>query len=213
MKTSYIRLFCVSALVVVLGLMGCKDDKKLKSLSDLKAEQATAIGALLERQQMKVVNLGSSGKLPKEIDPNVYYKIPSASGLYMRVLDVGDPNRRAVDKETKIFVSFKGHSFDKEHNQIGRFDILSRPDYPPVEFLYTLFYQYGEVHFTLLKQTASIANYDYLMCEGLAYPMSVLGDGARVSLIIPFEIGPTSTYASGITYFVEEAEYTFAKTN
>lgn len=201
------------ALFVGLGLVGCKDEKKLKSLSDLKKEQGRAISTLIADRQLRVVDLGVSGRLPEQPDPNVYYKIPSASGLYMRVLDAGDKARRAVDKETKIFVSFRGHSFSEEHPTIARFDILSRPAYPPVEFLYSVQYNYGETHYTLLAQTASVANFDHLMCQGLAYPMSLLGDGARVSLIIPFEIGPTGSYASGYTYFIDEAEYTFAKTN
>lgn len=213
MKLSYMRLLSLVALLVGLGITSCKDEQKLKSLSDLKAEQASAISSLVEKHQFKVVDLGASGKLPDTPDPSVYYKIPSASGLYMRVLDRGDKSRRAVDKETKIFVAFKGHSFSKEFPLIARFDNLSRPSFPPVEFLYTVFYQYGEKHYTLLKQNASVVNYDDLMCQGLAYPMSILGDGARVSLIIPFEIGPEASYASGQTFFIDEAEYTFAKNN
>ncbi|MDO4707380.1 MAG: DUF4827 family protein [Porphyromonadaceae bacterium] len=210
---SYMRFLYFVAICLLLGASSCKDDNKLKSLSELKSEQGEAIRALIDKHGFKVVDLGSVGRLPEKPDPNVYYKIPSASGLYMRVLDVGDQSRRAVDRETKIFVSFKGYSFNKESSLIAKFDILSRPSYPPVEFLYTVFYQYGENHYTLLRQSASVVNYDDLMCQGLAYPMSLLGDGARVSLIIPFEIGPGASYASGYTYFIEEAEYAFSGAN
>lgn len=212
MKMSYIKSLGLLALFTALtSLVGCKEER-IKSLSELKDEQNTAIKTLVAKNNFKVVVLGSAGKLPADPDSEVYYRIPSASGLYMRVLDKGNMSKRAVDKETKIFVSFKGYSFNKEYPLISKFDILSRPSYPPVEFLYTVYYQYGENHYTLLKQNVPIFNQDDLMCQGLAYPMSLLGDGARVSLIIPFEIGPVKSYASGYTYFIEEAQYSFSNT-
>lgn len=210
MKISYIKyLGLVAVLATLITLGGCKEEH-IKSLSELKEEQSVAVRTLIEQKHYRVVDLGSSGRLPEDPDPEVYYRIPSAGGLYMRVLDKGNMTHRAIDKETKIFVSFKGHSFNKEYPIIGMFDNLSRPSYPPVEFLYTYYYQYGEKHFTLLRQSVPIANHDDLMCQGLAYPMSLLGDGAKVSLIIPFEVGPENSYASGYTYFIEEAQYSFS---
>ena len=49
----------------------------------------------------------------------------------------------------------------------------------------------------------------YLLCEGIAYPMSQLGDGAVVQLIIPFDLGPSQNYTAGNSIFVEKAIYTF----
>ena len=65
------------------------------------------------------------------------------------------------------------------------------------------------MHFTPKPSTAPVNSYDQYMCEGLAFPASQLGDGARVSLIIPFELGPSEFYGSGMTTFVEEARYVY----
>ena len=39
--------------------------------------------------------------------------------------------------------------------------------------------------------------------------MSLLGDGAIVQLIIPFDLGPSQNYTVGNSLFVEKAVYTF----
>ena len=49
------------------------------------------------------------------------------------------------------------------------------------------------------------------MCEGLAFPMSLLGDGARVRLIIPFLLGPEVAYNTGTPMYCQEAQYEFSK--
>lgn len=209
MTFSKIKQYCVLLLASSAVLFtSCKEDK-IKSLTELKKEQATAIKTLINRKSIRVVE-AQDNVLPDPIDPNVYYKF--SNGLYMRVLDrglVGKEGYKAVINETKVFVEFKGYTFTQAKREISQFDILGDPSYPPVEFLYTYAYQYGETHYTPLPQTSPVANLDHFMCQGLAYPMSLLGNGARVSLIIPFELGPSTFYASGISTFVEEAQYRF----
>lgn len=210
MILSKIKRYCLALLLAPLALASCKDDD-IKTLTELKSEQTTAITTLIKEQKMRVVELDEP-VLPSKLDANVYYKLPN--GLYLRVLDAGkvsESGYKPIVNETKVFVEFKGHAFNKASKRFNAFDMIANPAYPPVEFLYTYLYQYGETHYTLLAQTAPVANYDFLMCQGMAYPMALLGDGARVSLIIPFELGPSSFYAKGISTFVKEAQYTFRK--
>ncbi len=192
---------------LVLTLVGCKS-ATYKSLSELKDEQKTAIRRLIADKGLSVVEL-SSHSLPSTIDPSVYYLMPN--GLYMRVIDAGSSTDRAVKNETIVYAEFEGFQFNHTTSPILTFNNHSRSSVPPVEFRYTHYYNAGDIHFMLINQTAPQVNYDALMCEGLAYPMTLLGDGARVSLIIPFEIGPSGTYSSGYTMFVKEAEYKFRK--
>ena len=49
------------------------------------------------------------------------------------------------------------------------------------------------------------------MCEGLAFPMSLLGDGAKVRLIIPFTIGAEINYNRGSTMYCREVRYEFTR--
>lgn len=229
------------ALVCLLGLgslvLGSCKDNEVKSLSELKDEQEDAISRLMSERNIRVVSL-SDDALPETIDQSVYYKMPN--GLYMRVLSMGQSgteiNRGYTSgtngrrEATRVFVTIKGFQFTKDEYPSLSFDNLSRGSRPPIEFRYASYYSGGEVHFTPVPQSSPQSNYDVLMCEGIAYPLSLkdgtisrerqetlanvgahigrLGNGARLSLIIPFEIGPSQTFDKGATTFIEEVEYT-----
>lgn len=206
--------------------VGCKKTT-VKSLSELKSEQRTAISKLISSRNIQVVEL-SGHTLPETIDNTVYYLMPN--GVYLRVIDPGKQDTRITQDETVVFVTFKGFQFSLASNPLFTFDNHSKAAIPPTEFRYTEYYSAGTIHFSLVKQVAPQINYDFLMCEGLAYPLSIakavndqalseeltakkahiarLGSGARVSLIIPFEVGASETYSKGYSMFIEEAEYT-----
>ncbi len=197
---------------LVLASIGSCSDNDIKSFSDLKEEQKDAINRLISEKQLKVVELDDDN-LPNKIDSKVYYKFPN--GLYMRVLDRGELNTdgsiKRVPLNTKLALAFKGYLFSWNKKEYPSFDNMSNAGSEFTFFTYTYFYNQGDVHFTLVQQENGVGNLDAYMCEGLAYPMTQLGNGASVSLIVPFEVGPQMTYKDGLSLFIDEANYTIIK--
>lgn len=220
----------LSMLLLIVGLItgsiSCSKDD-IRSLSELKNDQSDAIKRLISERGLRVVEL-SQASLPDIIDPGVYYRMPN--GLYLRVLDQGTQGTKMIQGQTRVFVMLKGFEFTKTSIPYLQFDNLTRPNLPPIEYRYAEYYSAGDVNFTLTQYTSPQVNYDSFMNQGIAYPLSLrdasvntsvseslaqqgghisrLGNGARLSLIIPFELGPSGTYSQGISMFVEEAEYT-----
>lgn len=229
MKTSNVasRVRALLVALVAVTLASCSDTS-IKTLSQLKDDQAKAIARLISERNFTVVER-SSNTLPATIDPNVYYLMPN--GLYIRVHSVGTSGTIVKQNQSLVYVTFDGHQFSNETNPILSFASYSKPSVPPVEFRYTYYYNSGDVHFSTVALDAPQVGYDVLMCEGIAYPLSIvdetvstaqaealakesahvarLGNKALLSLIIPFEIGPSSTYSKGYTTFLENIEYTF----
>lgn len=203
MKT---RTFLHFSLVVILATLGlslinvsCKKGKEIRSLTKMLSDEKKNIENFIAE---KGFNVAEASKNQTTFDPETYYLFDN--GLYMKVLDKGTTRPEA--EKTHIIVRFKGYFFTDQ--QKGSFDNLSNAKFQNTEFLYIERYEYGSVHFQLMP-AAPGSNINKLMCEGLAYPMSLLGDGARVSLIIPFLIGPETAYSGGLSMFCEEARYQF----
>lgn len=187
-----------------LAMPSCKKSD-IKTLSEMKSEQKDAIKQFISERGISVKELKEE-ELPENIDSNVYYHFPN--GLYMKILSKGEG--QAEKDKTNVFLYADGFFFSKgDMTPTSSFHALSNGSYLPVEFTYTEYYSDGYQHFKLIPQGVYGLNFESLMCEGMAYPMKFLGDGARVSLIIPFEIGPTSYYNQGYTMMVEEARYSF----
>ena len=170
--------------VALCSLASCKDNKT-KSLSEMKDEQTDAIETLQSSKSLKVVKRSDNTLPLSSLDSDVYYRL--RNGLYVRVLDKGDMSKLAKVNQTTVYLQMKGYMFSKSVSRTSVFDNLSKANVPELEFTYVNYYNQGEVHFTA----------------------SQLGDGARVSLIIPFEFGPSEFYGSGMTTFVEEARYVY----
>lgn len=223
-QTGLKPILLLLGLVIALG--SCKDDN-IKSLSELKSDQRSAISRLISERGIKVVSL-EEDQLPSTIDPNVYYLMPN--GLYIQVLDPGSKGQVIKQERTHAYVTLKGFHFTKEIFPAGAFDSYTSARVAPIEFIYRDGYDGGPIHFLSVSEGIARANYEALMCEGLAYPLSIvdtsvptneaehlaldkshtarLGNGAKLSLIIPFEVGPRDTYSQGVSLFVETLEYT-----
>lgn len=203
------RIFLfVFSLIITFGVFSCKEEK-FKSLSELKKDQKTNIDNLIKGNSWKVVELKEKG-LPQPYDKSVYYKFPN--GLYMRVIDAGSEAKAEKDK-TIISLYADGYMSHKDKPRYSDFQSLSNPEYMPVDFIYTEYYNQGDIHFQAINNpnTTNGINLSQIMCEGLAYPMTMLGNNARVSLIIPFELGPSFAYQNGANMVVTEAKYVFKK--
>lgn len=189
-----------------LTLGSCKDNNG-KSLSELKSEQSDAIESFARQNNLSFTEL-SDNTLPANVSTGVFYKMKN--GLYLRIDSWGDRSKKAELNKTNVFAQLKGYQFTQTTTQANLFDSYTKPSVPEIEFLYTYYYSVGDVHFNLISNTLPVSNYDVLMCQGIAFPVSLgIGDGAVLSLIIPFELGPSSTYSSGITTYVEKIKYTF----
>lgn len=199
------RISIISALLMTLLFGGlcltssCKDKKQMRSLSKMLKEEKRNIEKFINEQQLTIKE-GSVDQ--KEFEENVYYHFPN--NLYMRVLDKGTTKPKAG--KTHVVVRYKGHFFSNK--RLASFDNLSVGDYQNTEFLYVEAYERGALHYRLLPSSPG-NNLNKLMCEGVAFPLSLLGDGAKISLIVPFLIGPEVAYNAGMTVFYEEVRFQF----
>jgi len=161
---------------------------------------------LISSKNLKVINRDNE-LLPEEIDKSVFYRL--SNGLYMRVLDAGDKEKKAVAEKTRVLVQMKGEVFNESKGVRYTFNSLNNPRYGELKFLYVSYYNVGSEHYRAISSGGFSDSLDHLLCEGGAFPASPPGGGARVQLIIPFELGPTASYTEGNSIFVEEARYIY----
>lgn len=191
--------------IPVLALGSCRKSRTVKPLSQLKREQRRAIDRLIRTENLRIVERNSE-TLPDNPDPNVYYHL--SNGVYLRVLKAGGERPKA--NQTIVAVSMKGYFFNDGIPKDAEFDNLGQPGFAPLYFRYISTYtSEGTLHFDQIPEDSSFGGYSSILCEGLAFPMAVLGDGAEVAIIIPFERGPASNYTSGSSIYVQRAIYQF----
>ena len=192
-------------LLVTFALLGSCKKSNVKPLSQLKKEQRRAIDRLIAKEKFQVISRNDE-LLPTPIDQNVFYKL--SNGLYMRVLDKGS-DEKAVAEKTRVLVRMKGGMFNDSRDTVYTFNSIANPSFDELKFLYVSYYNVGTEHYRAIGSNSFSNSLDQLLCEGVAFPASLLGNGARVQLIIPFELGPTATYTQGNSIYVEEAQYTY----
>lgn len=192
---SLISLVSVSAVF----LTSCNKNKNIRSLTEMLNDEKKWVSQFIAQKQFQVAD-GWDGQ--NEFDPHTFYKFNN--GLYIQVLDAG--KEKPIAEKTRIKVRFKGYFFNPD--SINGFDNLSKGNYQNTEFLYVNRYVRGAVHYVLLPSAMGNTLND-VMCEGVAFPMSLLGNGARVRLIVPFLIGPEVAYNLGYPMYCEEVRYEF----
>ena len=165
-------------------------------------EEEIAISKLINKENITVRNYAEG---QTSFDRGIYYKF--SNGLYMEVLEAG--GEHPVAEKTRVNVRFEGYIFNKDSIQ-QNFNNLSMPGFQDTEFIYVDRYSRGALHFILIKSAPGYS-LNALMCEGLAFPMSLLGDGAKVGLIIPFTIGTEISYNRGSTMYCREVRYEFTR--
>ena len=200
-KLEYLLSFLMMGLVA-LGSTACSKTKDIKSLSQMLKEEEIAISKLINKENITVRNYAEG---QTSFDKGIYYKF--SNGLYMEVLEAG--GERPVAEKSRVNVRFEGYIFNKDSIQ-QNFNNLSMPGFQDTEFIYVDRYSRGALHFILIKSAPGYS-LNALMCEGLAFPMSLLGDGAKVRLIIPFTIGAEINYNRGSTMYCREVRYEFTR--
>ena len=192
-------------LMLLLGqgvLTSCRDKQHIKSLSEMLRDEKKMIDNFIQEQGMNVQE-GTEGQ--REFDPNVWYKFPN--GVYMQVIDKG--GELAKPERTRVMLRMKGRFIAPDYNH--EFDNLSKGYMQSTEFIYVNTRdRSGSVHYKLIQEQFG-HSIDALMCEGVAYSLTMVGNGARVRLLVPFLLGPNVAYNAGAPMYCEEVWYQFVE--
>ncbi len=201
LKTRLLSYLLPLTIMGVFTLSSCQKEKEIKSLTELLREEETAIANFIQSNNFTIEN-GVEGQ--KEFKSDVFYKF--GNGVYICVIDKGE--ELATPEKTRVNVRMKGYMFRSERELA--FDNLSNGGFQDLEFLYVDRYNRGALHFVKLP-SAPGSTISSLMCEGVAFPMSLVGNGAKVRLIIPFSVGPEMNYETGVSMYCQEVRYEFSK--
>lgn len=197
----WLQLLLALPLIILMGVStSCKEKYKVRSLSEMLRDEKKCITAFIEKNNLQIESVSAS--LPETPSSNTFYLFPN--GVYLRVLDKG--GEMAVVDQTTVMVRYKGYFFNPE--PVAHFDNLSKGHYQNTEFRYIERYDRGALHFELLPSAPGY-NLNEYMCEGVAFALTQVGNGARVQLIVPFLQGPESSYKLGYPLFFEEVLYQF----
>ena len=191
-----VSILCLS----LVAFSSCKEKERIRSLSEMLRDEEKIIKNFVKEQGMNVQE-GTEGQ--RQFDENVWYKFPN--GVYMQVLDLG--KELAVPSRTRVMLRMKGRFIAPNYK--NSFDNLSKGYQQTTEFLYVdKRDRTGAVHYLLIQEKLG-HSIDALMCEGVAYPLTMVGNGARVRLLVPFLVGPNLAYSSGAPMYCEEVWYQF----
>lgn len=200
--------FTTLVTLVVMLLLGqgvltsCRDRQHIKSLSEMLRDEEKMIKGFIQEQQMNVQE-GSEDQ--RTFDPAVWYKFPN--GVYMQVLNKGTD--LAKPDRTRVMLRMKGRFIAPDYNK--SFDNLSKGYQQSTEFIYINSRdRSGSIHYKLIQEQFG-HSVDGLMCEGIAYPLTLVGNGAKVRLLIPFLLGPNIAYNAGAPMYCEEVWYQFVE--
>lgn len=192
-------------MMLLLGqgvLTSCRDRQHIKSLSEMLRDEEKMIKGFIQEQQMNVQE-GSEDQ--RTFDPAVWYKFPN--GVYMQVLNKGTD--LAKPDRTRVMLRMKGRFIAPDYNK--SFDNLSKGYQQSTEFIYINSRdRSGSIHYKLIQEQFG-HSVDGLMCEGIAYPLTLVGNGAKVRLLIPFLLGPNVAYNAGAPMYCEEVWYQFVE--
>lgn len=192
-------------LMLLLGqgaLTSCRDKQHIKSLSEMLRDEKKMIDNFVQEQGM---NVQEGVEEQREFDPNVWYKFPN--GVYMQVIDKG--GELAKPDRTRVMLRMKGRFIAPDYKHA--FDNLSKGYQQSTEFIYINSRdRTGSIHYKLIQEQFG-HSIDALMCEGVAYPLTMVGNGARIRLLVPFLLGPNVAYNAGAPMYCEEVWYQFVE--
>jgi hypothetical protein len=170
--------FALSFVFITFSFISCGGGKTAQERLD---DEKKAIRRFINKNDFKTASF------PKDsiFDPNVFYK--DDNNFYVRVLDPGTSKKAELGQTILL-------RFDYYH------DIL--------------YYMKGDTLEYTLEQTTpfsikyGVSSYITPMCEGFAEPLSYLGEGALVDLIIPSKLGATYDQSNYRPKFYKGVRYT-----
>jgi hypothetical protein len=152
-------------------------------------EEKKTIERYILSQKIDVLNEYPKDSVFKE---NQYYK--TSDGLYLHVVDNGNTSRRAKTFD-EILLRFDHFVYIKNYVSGATDSISLSYIYLPITFRYGVTGSYA-------SDPAGLA------CNGFAIPLSYVGEGAVVNLIIPSELGNTTDNSSFAPVFYKNLKYT-----
>ncbi|MDR2805788.1 MAG: DUF4827 domain-containing protein [Dysgonamonadaceae bacterium] len=179
-------VFILSSICLGLAAVSCDNSK---SMQEYIREEKKSIERYLLSQKIDVLTEYPKDSIFKE---NQYYK--TSDGLYMHVADRGNPTHRA-EAYDEVLVRFDYFYYIKSYVSGVTDSIVLNYLYLPITFKYGIPGSYS-------NDPAGLA------CNGFAVPLSYVGEGAVVDLIIPSELGNTSDNSSFAPVFYKNLKYT-----
>jgi hypothetical protein len=166
--------------------IACLSCDKSQSMQEYIREEKKSIERYILSKNIEVLNEYPKDSIFKE---NQYYK--TSEGLYMHVSDHGNRGRRA-EAYQEIMLRFDYFYYIKNYVS-GQTDSIVLNSYLslPIKFKYGI-----------------QGTYTGLACNGFALPLSYVGEGGVVDLIVPSELGNSSDSGSFIPVFYKNLKYT-----
>ena len=171
---------------ILLGFINIFCDNG-KSMQEYIREEKKAIERYILAQKIEVLDEYPNDSIFRE---NQYYK--TSEGLYMNVVDAGNTNRR-IQTYDEVLVRFDYLYYIKSYVAGNTDSIVLSYAYLPIAFRYGISYS--------IDLTG-------LACAGFAIPLTYVGEGAVVNLIIPSELGNSSDNDSFAPVFYRNLKYT-----
>jgi hypothetical protein len=152
-------------------------------------EEKKAIERYILSQKIEVLDEYPDDSIFSE---NQYYK--TSDGLYMHVVDRGNLERKVKAYE-EVLLRFDFLYYIKSFVSGSTDSLVPSYYYLPVEFRYGIPGSYSN-------------DLSGLACNGFAIPLSYVGEGGVVDLIIPSELGNSTDNASFAPVFYRRVKYT-----
>ena len=172
---------------VLLGFINIACDSG-KSVQEYIREERKAIERYLLTQNIEVLNEYPQNRV-FDLEKNQYYK--TSEGLYMQVVDSG--NSRRVQTYDEVLIRFDYLYYIKSYVSGSTDSIVVSYMYFPIEFRYGISYSTDPTG---------------LACSGFAIPLTYVGEGAVLNLIIPSELGNSTDNGSFAPVFYRNLKYT-----
>lgn len=187
-------------LMIVCGVLLVASCSKTKSYTEYLKDERKAIDRLIDHEGFKILKDYPSDSVFAE---NEFVKLDN--DVYMHVIDPGDETRAVLGK-TKALCRFEAYGILDSDTAYLLANNLT----------YGLTYTYGyptEFIFGYNTYSGEYVDYypDYFVGEGLATPLYYVGDGAIVSLIVPFKRMGYTFQSQYVPVYFKKVKYTFEK--
>jgi FKBP-type peptidyl-prolyl cis-trans isomerase len=180
-----IFLFSLSIALLFIAFHSCDNTK---TAQEYLREEKKAIDRYITKNNISIVTdyLSAFKSGEKGFEANKYFK--TDNGLYIHVVDSGNGNR--VKFKDEVLVRFDYYRDVKAY--VGGDTSVYRAYYTefPIEFRY------------------GIGNYNSYSCDGWTIPLSYLGEGAIIDLIIPSSLGSSADNSAYRPVFYKSLHYT-----
>lgn len=176
-------IYLLLSLIVLTAVSSCN---KQKTVQEILREQQKAIDLLIDRNDFVILKEYPKNGIFKEKE---FYL--TSDGLYIHVSDTGN-GRKVTPMKDVVTVRFN-YCFIVQDYIDGTDTLLYRPSYleMPFEFRYGI-----------------TGSYTRMACNGWAYPLEYVTEGAIVDLIIPSKLGSSSDESAYYARFFKDLQYT-----